>query len=128
MQHKNIPSPEQAERFAFYVKHWQTMLNLVDWRIEKGKKKAAKGAMAEVDFDSAARLATYRLGDFGAEEITERLLKLTALHECLHVFLYDLIAAAAAHPQNPETLEAAEHRVVNVLEKLLGEQSASGNH
>jgi len=120
MKSQNVPNFEQIERFAFYIKHWQQILNLVDWRIERSKKKAAKGCMADVDMDSTARLATYRLGDFGSEEITEQALKNTALHECLHVFLHDLIAAAQAHPQNAETLSAAEHRVINVLEKILG--------
>jgi len=120
MKSQNVPNFEQIERFNVYIKHWQTVLNLVDWRIERGKKKAAKGAMADVSIDSTARLATYRLGDFGGDEITDSLLKHTALHECLHVFLYDLIAAAQANPQNAETLAAAEHRIINVLEKLLG--------
>lgn len=121
MKTQNVPNPEQVERFNSYIKHWQQVLNLVDWRIERGRKKAAKGAMAEVQMDSPARLATYRLGDFGAEDITDALLRATALHECLHVFLYDLISEAQANPQNAEHLEAAEHRVINVLEKLLGD-------
>ena len=62
----NIPTPEQAELFAQSVRKWQQVLSLGDWRIEKGNKPA-KEAMASVEFNQTARLATYRLGDFGAE-------------------------------------------------------------
>jgi hypothetical protein len=65
----NIPTPEQAELFAKSVKKWQQVLSLGDWRIEKGMKPA-KSAMASVEFTPAARLAVYRLGDFGAEKVT----------------------------------------------------------
>ena len=89
----NIPTPEHAELFAQSVKKWQQVLSLGDWRIEKGIKPA-KGAMASVEFTPAARLAVYRLGDFGAEKITPDSLDKTALHELLHIFLYDLLCTA----------------------------------
>ncbi len=63
----NIPTPKDAELFAQSVKKWQQVLSLGDWRIEKGIKPA-KQAMASVEFNQTARLATYRLGDFGAEK------------------------------------------------------------
>ena len=109
----NSPTAEQADNFHRYVLHWQKLLNLNSWRIEKSKKKAPRDAMACVVIDSDARLAAYRLGDFGSAEITERTLSETALHEVLHVFLYDL-----KHSSNDE---AIEHEVINVLEKLLME-------
>jgi len=62
----NIPTSQDAEFFALCVKKWQSILHLGDWRIEKGLKPA-KQAMASVEFNEGARLATYRLGDFGAE-------------------------------------------------------------
>lgn len=120
----NRPSAEQAKEFDGYVRHWQTVLNLGDWRIERGRKPATKGAMAEVECDPAARLATYRLGDWGGEEITPASLKKTALHECLHIFNHDLIATAQDRSATPEQLEAVEHRVINVLERILGETHA----
>jgi hypothetical protein len=79
--------------FAQSVQKWQQVLSLGDWRIEKGMKPA-KAAMASVEFNDIARLATYRLGDFGAEKITPDSLDKTALHELLHVFLHDLITVA----------------------------------
>lgn len=75
--------------------------------------------MAEVECDSAARLAIYRLGEFGGEEINTDSLRRTALHECLHVFLFDLVAVASDRNATPEQLEVAEHRVINVLERVL---------
>ena len=118
----NIPTPEHAEYFAQSVKKWQQVLSLGDWRIEKGIKPA-KNAMASVEFNDAARLATYRLGDFGAEKIIPDSLNKTALHELLHVFLHDLIVTATDPKSSDEDIEMQEHRVINLLENLLTKDS-----
>ncbi len=114
----NKPTPEQAAQFDRYMRHWQQVLNLGDWRIERGNR-AVRGAMACVECDNGARLAVYRLGDFGATEINDSSLSMTALHECLHVFLYDLVATAQDPTTKAEQQEVAEHRVINVLERVL---------
>src|SRR5687768_16807032 len=98
---KNRPSAEQAREFDGYVAKWQQTFSLGDWRVERGPRSAPRGAMASVEFNDPARLATYRLGDFGAEEINGRSLNAAALHEMLHVRLRDLIEAA----RNPATSE-----------------------
>jgi hypothetical protein len=118
----NIPTPEQAELFAQSVRKWQQVLSLGDWRIEKGSKPA-KAAMASVEFNEQARLATYRLGDFGAEKITPESLDRTALHELLHIFLYDLMCVATDPKSSDEEIEMQEHRVINLLENLLSKDS-----
>ena len=118
----NIPTPEDAKLFAQSVRKWQQVLSLGDWRIEKGSKPA-KQAMASVEFNSSARLATYRLGDFGAEKITTESLDRTALHELLHIFLYDLMCVATDPKSSDEEIEMQEHRVINLLENLLSEDS-----
>jgi len=109
----NIPTPEQAELFAQSVRKWQH---------EKGIKPA-KGAMASVEFTPAARLAVYRLGDFGAEKITPDSLDKTALHELLHIFLYDLLCTATDVKSSDEDREMQEHRIINTLEHLLTKDS-----
>ena len=114
---KNMPSAEQVLLFDQYMAYWQEELSLGDWRIERGSKPA-KGAMASVEFNQPARLATYRIGDFGAEKITPEALKKTALHECLHILTHDLIEAATDRGSSDEQIEAAEHRVINVLERV----------
>ena len=118
----NIPTPEHAELFAQSVRKWQQVLSLGDWRIEKGIKPA-KEAMASVEFNQTARLATYRLGDFGAEKITPDSLDRTALHELLHIFLYDLMCVATDPKSSDEEIEMQEHRVINLLENLLSKDS-----
>jgi len=118
----NIPTPQDSALFAQSVRKWQQVLNLGDWRIEKGLKPA-KNAMASVEFNEGARLATYRLGDFGAEKITPESLDQTALHELLHVFLHDLMTVAQDPKSSQDEIEAQEHRVVNLLEKLLSKDS-----
>jgi len=118
----NIPTPEQAELFAQSVRKWQQVLSIGDWRIEKGMKPA-KAAMASVEFTPAARLAVYRLGDFGAEKITPDSLDRTALHELLHIFLHDLMTVAQDPKSSQDEIEMQEHRVINLLEKLLSKDS-----
>ena len=118
----NIPTPEDAQLFAQSVKKWQQVLSLGDWRIEKGMKPA-KQAMASVEFNPTARLATYRLGDFGAEKITSESLDRTALHELLHIFLYDLMCVATDPKSSDEDKEMQEHRIINLLEHLLTKDS-----
>lgn len=115
---QNIPTPEHAEIFAQSVKKWQQVLSLGDWRIEKGTKPA-KSAMASVEFSPSARLAVYRLGDFGAEKITPDSLDKTALHELLHILLHDLMMAATDPKSSDEDIEMQEHRIINLLENLL---------
>jgi len=118
----NIPTPQDAALFADCVKKWQQVLSLGDWRIEKGIK-AAKHAMASVEFNDNARLAVYRLGDFGAEKITKESLDKTALHELLHIFLHDLMTVATDPKSSDEEIEKQEHRVINLLENLLSKDS-----
>jgi hypothetical protein len=118
----NIPTTEQVAIFAKSIEKWQQVLSLGDWRIEKGSKPA-KEAMASVEFNQAARLAVYRLGDFGAEKITPESLDRTALHELLHVFLHDLVMVSSDPKSSDEDIEMQEHRVINLLEKLLTRDS-----
>ncbi len=118
----NIPTPQDVALFAQSVKKWQQVLSLGDWRIEKGSKPA-KAAMASVEFNTPARLATYRLGDFGAEKITPESLDQTALHELLHVFLHDLMTVAQDPKSSQDEVEMQEHRVISLLEKLLSKDT-----
>jgi hypothetical protein len=121
----NIPTPEHAQLFAQSVKKWQQVLSLGDWRIEKGSKPA-KQAMASVEFTPNARLAVYRIGDFGAEKITPESLDRTALHELLHIFLHDLMVVSQDPKSSQDEIEMQEHRVINLLENLLFRNSNGG--
>ena len=114
----NIPTPEDAKLFALSVRKWQQVLSLGDWRIEKGSKPA-KQAMASVEFTPNARLAVYRIGDFGAEKITPESIDKTALHELLHIFLHDLMVVSQDPKSSQDEIEMQEHRVINLLENLL---------
>ena len=122
MKTRNPVSPEDAILFDGFIAKWQAKLNLNDWRIERGVRPA-KNAMASVEFDDPARLATYKLGDFGADAITPESLEATAVHELLHVVLHDLLEIVQARA-NAEVIEAAEHRVINLFEKILLQRGA----
>jgi hypothetical protein len=119
---QNIPTTEDAKLFAQSVRKWQQVLSLGDWRIEKGIKPA-KAAMASVEFTPNARLAVYRLGDFGAEKITPESIDKTALHELLHIFLHDLMTVAQDASSSDDDKEMQEHRIINLLEHLLTKDS-----
>jgi len=119
---QNRLSAEQAAEFDEWIKHWQQILNLNDWRIERSNKPA-RAAMASMQCDGQARLGVYQLGDFGSATINSESMSMTALHECLHVFLFDLISTAQDRLSSPDQLDAAEHRVINVLEKVLYAQA-----
>jgi hypothetical protein len=112
----NPLTPEQVDAFNLYVRVWQERLGLNDWRIVHSRRKTR--SMAEVTIHHKARLATYRVGDFGAEAITPESIEATALHELLHVLLAEL-TNQAEYGIEGEALESAEHRVIHVLEKLL---------
>ena len=108
--HLNPVSEEDCKSFDGYVKKWQAILALEQWRIERSARRAKK-AMAEVVFNDAGMLCTYRVGEhFGAAEVTPAMLETTALHEVLHVMLRKF---------KLDQSEANEHEIVNMLEKLL---------
>ena len=116
----NTVTPADADAFEQYVLKWQARLNLNDWRIVRSPQRA-KGAMAEVHKRQLAdRLACYRIGvDWKSTEVNATTLEQTAVHELLHVFFFELIELAKDPATHPDTLTSAEHRVINVLERLL---------
>ena len=116
--HANPVTPEDAEKFAGYIAKWRRELNLMDWRIVRGERPA-KGMMAEVSITYPARLAQWRLGPhFCSDKVTDFTLEATAAHELLHVLLADLVNAILEKASD-DVIEAAEHRIVNTLERLL---------
>ncbi len=118
------PDREQADRFFEYMALHQGRLGLAGWRIERSMKPASKGAMADVEFDDEARMATVRLGDFGPGAITDEALCQTALHESLHILLRPLMALATSDKENTdEHIGGIEHGIINVLERLLSERN-----
>ena len=116
----NPVSQEAADKFTAYVATWREVLSLGDWRIAVSEKRSSRKVMAEVSkFDLEQRSATIRLGkDFGNVPVTDHNLKETALHEVLHIFLHELIETAK-ETESDDVLGSAEHRCINVLEKLL---------
>lgn len=112
----NVPNAAQTREFARHIAKWQTALGLMGWRIEKSRRKSKAMADMKVSYD--ARLATWALGDFGSTEINSYSLESTALHEVLHVLLYEIWFFTSEDAPMPQ-IESAEHAVITVLEKLL---------
>lgn len=113
---KNLPNADHITYFDKQICYWQVILGLNSWRLERNPKMSS--AMADVQIDYGSKLAVYRIGNFGGCSIDKESLSLTALHECLHVLLHDLIRTAQNRGSD-EDLDAAEHAVINVLEKVI---------
>jgi hypothetical protein len=116
-----------AQQFSACVVYWADVLGLSDWRISVSDKRSTSKVMAEVfKFDLEQRSATIRLGkDFGNNPVTERALSELALHECLHIFFHEMIQFAQSGGLQ-EDVDSAEHRLINVLERVLSSASPHG--
>ena len=115
---KNAPNEEQVKEFERYLKEYQTLLNLRDWRIEHGGKPASPDSMAEVIIQPEHRLATWFLGkDWGPCPINEKTLRSTALHECFHIAFRGLIDACLS--RDADAIAAQEHSAITLLCNLI---------
>lgn len=118
MKKKNAPTEEQKELFRLCVKEYATLLNLRDWRIEVSDKPACKGAMADCDISAEDHLAIIRIGaDWGNVPVTDQIIRETAIHELLHVFVRPMLDAAVS--RDSSVIASTEHSLITVLEKLL---------
>lgn len=125
---KNVVTDADVANFGACVKFWQNVLGLNDWRINVSELRSKRDVMAEVfKFDLEQRSATIRVGrDFKYTPVDERSISDTALHECLHIFLYELIAFCENADSSQTDRDSAEHRVINVLERVLSNASPLG--
>ena len=118
-EHVNPVTPEDAEKFDFFMSKWRKILNLSDWRYVKLAKKST--AMAEITEQiTKHRLVRWKIGtDFGETPVNPVTLEKTAIHENLHVLLHTLVEAAIEDQDYTDRVTAEEHRVIAVLETLL---------
>jgi hypothetical protein len=113
----NPMTEENKDAFDLYVRVWRERLGLIDWRVARSRKKTKN--MAEVQCFHKDRLVSYRIGDdFGATPVTSKSIESTALHELLHVLLYELVNQSECGLEG-DALSSAEHRVINALGHLL---------
>lgn len=116
MTPRNDLTPEQSALFDERMRYWQNRLGLNDWRVERGTRKTPH--MAQVKCHPVDRLAVYVTGPFRNAPVTPESIDSTARHEMLHVLLAELVHVIA-QTDDGDLQMAAEHRVVNTLEKLL---------
>ena len=115
---KHVLTQEQQEHFYRMIDKYQVILNLQNWRIERHSQKPQKGNLAEVHVSYPDRSAAVLLcTDWGEKEPTPSAIAEIAVHELLHVFLRTF--EAAVQSRDPETVDASEHDIVIVLQKLL---------
>lgn len=115
---KTKVTDEQRAKLDAALKFWQDELNLRDWRVEFSHRLTRrKNVLAEAHIDMGAKLASIRVGALWPKDTTDKNIDELACHESLHVFLRPLIDAA--REGNEDAIEAAEHSIINVLERLL---------
>ena len=116
---KNHLTDEQKTAFDEAMKYYQAALNLHDWRLHRGSKPAPNGTSAIVEMHDSARMAIYRIGDFGALSINEKSIHYIAAHESCHMLLRPLIVIAQDRSATAEQIEAAEHAIIHVIVNIL---------
>jgi hypothetical protein len=114
-------SDAHAKEYWRYLRIWQQKLGLTDWRITQGpddKNASFMAAMSKWDWVQRQVMAT--LGrKWKSSPVTPHTLEQTAVHELLHVALYELIETARKPGVSDEDLASIEHAVINKLEVLL---------
>jgi hypothetical protein len=116
----NVLTPDDIESFELHLREWQTRFGLLDWRIFMSPLPAKKVMAQMENFDWQQRQVSCRLGhDWKSIKVTPITLEQTAVHELLHVLLYELIESAKNNQISDEDLGSVEHRIINILERLL---------
>jgi hypothetical protein len=124
---KNPVTLPAREAFMLYMRHWQEHLGLIDWRISLATKPAKKANMAEVHRDYKARLATVFLGeDFGPVSVDDESLAEIALHEVLHILMFELLEVRRDDEVPEDVVDSVEHRVIHVLVGAITGRSSGG--
>lgn len=111
---------EHRDTFESSLAYWQGELNLRDWRVHLKRKPTGRKVLADVEIDWEAAMAKVSLPKVWPIEVTPAELDSTALHELLHVMLAPLLQASRA--RDDEAAATIEHRVIQVLERLLAER------
>ena len=111
-------TPEDRALFESHLRTWQKKLNLTDWRVEFLEEPVKRVSTADVEISYEHRLAKVRFTDCSRRQYTPEELEGFALHELLHVRLADLIHAVRDEADE-KMIEAAEHSVIVLLDKLL---------
>ncbi len=115
-------SDQDKEQLYKYARKWQDLLSLHRWRLTPSNLPT--NAMAELKFskDNSHKLVKLLVGKhFGAEKVTAATLEMTAIHELIHILLYDYGEVCKESPYDTTRIMEAEHAIVHVLEKLLYE-------
>ncbi len=116
----NVVTEAHAEQFDEYIRKWQTLLNLRDWRIVRDPKRERQFMAVLLSVEHEHKLAKYRIGsDFRSQKVTPEALESTALHELLHLLLRPMLDTAMADGEHSNAVAEYEHAALIVLEGLL---------
>jgi len=114
--------PKHKQKLYEYIRKWQDLLSLHRWRIFPSKLPTKAMAELKFDKDNSHKLVSLLVGnDWKNTPITDESLELTAIHEMIHILLFEYKEAVREEPYNEGRQMEVEHTIVHVLEKLLYE-------
>lgn len=111
-----------AERKLFFAAatYWQRELGLDDWHITQQSEPSKKNLRAAVcEWDNSQRTCLLFHGTGWSEKTEPAELERIALHEMLHVRLFDIAQTAIWNGADKDDIIAMEHQNINVLLRLL---------
>ena len=116
---------KQFQLFADAVEHYAHRIGLGSWDIITIHENIGD-SIAEAHMNYLQRRAWIKLNNTPHEKMTDEDVVGSALHECLHIYLYPLTYFF----ENPmaatrEQLEAVEHEVINFVQKLIESRECS---
>jgi hypothetical protein len=77
-------------------------------------------ALVQFDTDKSHKSCSVLLGNnWRSMPVTSHNLEATAVHELMHILLYDLIEYARTHPEDESGILEKEHEVVNRIEQIV---------
>lgn len=116
---------KQLDIFRGYVETGARVLGLHRWNIRvQWNENREETADASVFLNRKQSVAIVVLTKYrDADDVTTTELRQWAIHECLHILLYDLYYcvenAEYTHDIAMAEADAAEHRIIQMLSKLL---------
>lgn len=120
MEKQNTTTAKDFALFTKYVKHYQELLGLKEWRIDIMHQDCSDPDtvsrawfMSKDEFISLINLSKHWSGD----EITNSRIKEAACHEVLHVLLADIIRFAGLRFLPNGIIDEEEHRIIRRLER-----------
>jgi len=118
-----MPKKDEFEFFCEEVNKCIKKLGLTDWKVNIRKEDeddSIGDVWAKVYYNIVSMKATIIFAKQNTGRSVKEI-KITALHEVIHLLLSDLTVMATARTWDEDLFESAEHKIVNRLINIIGE-------